>query len=527
MAHQAGQPAADSHTARPRRHPAWMLAGAIAFALGLLVILLLACALWIPRWLYPPLTEAGLRDVVDAATVQQLKDARLRLQNDARTTLLQGLGAVLVLTGAGIGASVTLRQIRTILVQLSAAIRASHDQLKLSEQAQFTDRYTKAVDQLDDQRAVAVRLGGLYALERIARDSPDDRKAIAEVLSAYARTAPRPTPPTAVIDALPGPPTTDATSGGNPAGEAAGLTERAPDVQAAVTILGRWWERLHEPPPVLDLHNADLRGAHLDDARLQDAILVGAQLQSASLAGAQLQRADLRGAQLQGANLRDAQLQNVVLDDAGLQRANLGGARLRHATLDGAQLQQANLDSAQLQRANLDGAQLQRANLNSAQLQDANLGRAHLRGAILDGARLEDAQLQGTDLWGARLLDADLSGAQLQDAILDDAKLQRAILDGAQLQRAKLWRAELQHASLYHAQLGDASLAAAQLQDTDLDDAKLQDAWASEATEWPAGWDGDRARAAGVRFVDRPQEPDARSLSRPEVAARERSKESK
>lgn len=40
-----------------------------------------------------------------------------------------------------------------------------------------------------------MRLGGLYALERIARDSRDDRVTIAEVLCAYARTAPRLAPP--------------------------------------------------------------------------------------------------------------------------------------------------------------------------------------------------------------------------------------------------------------------------------------------------------------------------------------------
>jgi uncharacterized protein YjbI with pentapeptide repeats len=505
MAHQPGQPADDR--ARPPRYPAWMLVGAGAFVLGLLVVLLLACLLWIPRWLYPPLTETDLRSVADAAKVQELEGARLKLQHDARTTMLQGLGAVLVLAGVGIGASMTLRQIRAALDQVRATTRAGHDQLKLSEQGHLMDRYIKAVDQLDAQRAVAVRLGGLYMLERIARDSPDDRKAIAEVLCAYARTAPRPAPPAAKGAVAPDPLTTDPTPIGTPATEPAALAQRAPDVQAAVTILGRWWERLHEPPPVLDLRDADLQGADLDGARLQDAILVGAQLQ--------------------GANLRGAQLQRAVLRDAELQRAHLDGAQLRYAVLGGAQLQQADLNGAQLQRADLRGARLQHAKLEGAQLQGANLGRAQLGNATLDGAQLGDAQLQDADLSGARLQDADLVGAQLHDAILDDAKLQRATLDGAQLQRAKLWRAELRNASLYRTQLRDASLAAAQLQDTALDEAKLQDAWASEATGWPAEWDGDRAKAAGVRFLDRPQEADARSLDRPGMSARERAKQSK
>lgn len=443
---------------------------------------------------------------------------------------MERLGVVLVVVGVGTAASVAivLRQLQATLDRLSTTAKASHDQLKLGQQGHLADRYTRAVDQLDAQRAVAVRLGGLYALERIARDSPDDRQAIAEVLCAYVRTAPRPAL-TAEVDAvLPGPPPSDADPAGTrAAAEPAALERHAPDVQAAVTILGRWWQLLHEPPPAVDLRHADLRGARLDGLRLQDASLAGVLLQGASLVGAQLQGADLRGAQLEGANLRGAQLQNAALQDAGLQRAQLVGAQLRDAVLDGAQLQQADLDGAQLQRASLAGAQLQRAKLDGAQLQGANLGGARLRAAVLDGARLEAAQLQDADLWGARLRDANLAGAQLQDVILDDAQLQRASLDGAQLQRAKLWRAALQHASLYRAQLGDASLAAAQLQDTDLDDAELQDAWASEATEWPAGWDADRAKAAGVRFVDRPQEPAAGSSDRPGTAARQRARQGK
>jgi Pentapeptide repeats (8 copies) len=311
MVERPPQPADDdSAKAQQRRRRAWRLAGAGLPVLGLLVVLLLACVLWIPKWLYPSLTDTELQNVSDADKVQELKGARLKLQNDARTTLLQALGALLVLTGAGVGASMTLRQVRATRDQITETATASYNQLKLSEQGQITDRYTKAIDQLDNQKALAVRLGGLYALERIAHDSPDDRATIAEVLCAYARTAPRLEPPArpakdnylSVADAAPA---------GTPAEKppSSSLTVRAPDVQAAVTILGRWQERLGERPPVLDLYGADLQGA------------------------------DLGGAQLQGANLGNAQLQDTLLGNAQLQGANLGNAQLQGAFLDGAELQ--------------------------------------------------------------------------------------------------------------------------------------------------------------------------------------------
>jgi len=172
MVDRPPQPADDDNAkAQRRRHVIWSLVGA-----GLLVLgLLLACVLWIPRSLYPSLTEADLRGVSDAVKVQELKGARLKLQNDARTTLLQGLGAVLVLAGATGGVWATLRQ-----------IRASHDQLKLGEQGQVTDRYTKAVEQLGHEKA-PVRLGALYSLEHLAQDNPQYRRTVVDVVCAYLR----------------------------------------------------------------------------------------------------------------------------------------------------------------------------------------------------------------------------------------------------------------------------------------------------------------------------------------------------
>ncbi len=405
MVDRAPQPADDSTKAQRRRH-AWRVAGAGLPALGLLVVLLLACVLWIPRWLYPSLTRADLHDVSDAAKVQELKGARLKLQNDARTTLLQGLGALLVLTGAAVGAGVTLRQVRATRDQITETATASRSQLALSEQGQVTDRYTKAIDQLDAKKALAIRLGGLYALERIAHDSPRDRATIAEVLCAYARTAPRPKP-LAHRAKSPNPSVADsALVWTPPAAGPSSLTVRAPDVQAAVSILGRWRRRLGEPAPVLDLHSADL----------------------------------------QGAGFRNAQLQRAYLPYTHLQDADLDHAQLQHANLDGAQLQRAYLVDADLQGAYLNDADLRGANLYYAELQRAYLRGVKLQGAMLEGARLRGAFLAGADLRGVFLDDAELQGAFLTDAHLQDTNLDDAHLQGARASAATEWPEDWDHA---------------------------------------------------------------------------------
>ena len=57
---------------------------------------------------------------------------------------------------------------------------------ELAEQGQVTERYTKAIEQLGSQH-MAVRIGAIYALERIARDSARDQPTVMEVLSAFIR----------------------------------------------------------------------------------------------------------------------------------------------------------------------------------------------------------------------------------------------------------------------------------------------------------------------------------------------------
>src|SRR5215471_816835 len=92
--------------------------------------------------------------------------------------------------------------------------------IELTEQGQVTDRYTKAIDQLGSGK-LDVRIGGIYALERVARDSPRDHPTIMAVLAAFIREHSREQWPPA-----------------EPGAEPPERTTR-PDVQAAATVIGR------------------------------------------------------------------------------------------------------------------------------------------------------------------------------------------------------------------------------------------------------------------------------------------------
>jgi hypothetical protein len=190
----------------------------------------------------------------------------------------------------------------------------------LSRQGQVTDRYTKAIEQLGSDK-LDVRIGGIYALERIARDSPRDHLTIMEVLAAFIRAHSHEQWP--------------------PAEPGAQLPERGtrPDVQAAATVIGRRTIRHDVEPPDLaaaDLTRADLAGANLTGANLTGANLTGANCGGANLTSAWLDGANLTGAYFSGANLTSA----------GLDRANLSGAWLDGANLTGAYFGRANLSGA-------------------------------------------------------------------------------------------------------------------------------------------------------------------------------------
>lgn len=286
---------------------------------------------------------------------------KLRAITDTRTALIGGL--------IGLGALLTFWL-------NSRAHRISAETLRVTEQGQITDRYSKAIEQLGSDKQ-DVRLGGIYALERIANDSPPDRATIEEVLTAFVRGH----SPLAGL----GEPSRDDLH--RP------LRYGAPDVQAALTVLGR------RKPPIgkiaeLDLSETDLSGAHLQDADLRRANLEHSRLHRADLVYAQLPEALLRDARLQEADLRWAELQDALLPRAQLQRANLAGVDLKGADLTDVNLEGAHLPYGRLQHVDLQNGQLQGADLTGAKLQGANL-----TGANLTGAKLEGAQCTASTIW--------------------------------------------------------------------------------------------------------------------------------
>jgi len=268
------------------------------------------------------------------------------LENQARETL------ALVLLGGTVILGLSL-----IWHRMSASERLASKALDTVREGQFTERFTRAIQQFGSEK-LEIRLGGIYALERIAKESERDHWPIMEVLCAYVRER------AACQESHTAP------------------ARVATDVQAILTILGRR-RREHETEEYqrLNLSRTDLRGADLQKAHLERAALVETRLEGSDLGGACLENADLREAHL---------------NEADLVQASLKGADLREAHLEGAYVVEAHLEGADLGAARLDGAYL-----GGAFLQGADLSGAHL-----EGAYLYKAQLDGASLAGAHVLTA-------------------------------------------------------------------------------------------------------------------------
>lgn len=141
---------------------------------------------------------------------------------------------------------------------------------EVAKDKQITEQYAKAVEQLgttgDDK--LAVRLGGLYALERIANGSARDHTAIMEVLTAYVRNSvPWPAKPRRSKE----PPAEGRDTHGT-AQEPEAAAMLPADVQAILTVLGRRRTDYERDSPLrLDLQRTNLSGANLPRAVLGDA----------------------------------------------------------------------------------------------------------------------------------------------------------------------------------------------------------------------------------------------------------------
>ena len=209
---------------------------------------------------------------------------------------------------------------------------AASEQTAADRQRRITESFSKAAEQLANEK-IEVRLGGIYTLERISRESADDYWTVMETLTAFVRERARSKEPEqAVMESM-------ARFHEIAEKERSSQSKPVPptDIAAVLTVINRrkLKEREREKKMLegFDLRSTDLRGAKLMGAHLEGANLMGAHLEGADLQHASFENAYLVGAHLEGALLGYIHLQGASLVGAHLEGVFLLGARLERAIL--------------------------------------------------------------------------------------------------------------------------------------------------------------------------------------------------
>ena len=299
----------------------------LKFALALALLIILSWMVQVlPEW---QVRRADVRSAVNPKA-QTTPEQVAALENEMRKTLIQMVGGGFALL----------------------ALYFTFRRLQVADQVHITDRYSKAIEQLgaltgQGEANVEVRLGAIYALERIALDSPRDHWPIMEVLTAYVRQN---APATEEVSS----------KGGRTMVIASGSKT---EIQAILTVLGRRRRdsRREREGRRLDLSRSDLRQAVFREANMDGVDFADAHVEEASFLEAHLKGTLFRGALAEGAVFTRAQAESADFSGAHIEEvdftlADLRGARFRNAHTERSDFTDANMESADFRDAYVDGA---------------------------------------------------------------------------------------------------------------------------------------------------------------------------
>ena len=215
-------------------------------------------------------------------------------------------------------------------------------QTELSERGFLNERYQKGAEMLGSQ-TLSVRMGGVYALERLAREhSKEYHVQILRLFCGVARDM-------ANMDAPLEPITEDHQA------ILEALSARGPQQIEVEKSAGTEIELMGARLPHLRLLGGNLSDAILMSAHLNDSVLHRVDFSHSILVGANLSKADLRRTVFHDANLSEA-----TLEGASLFRVDLSNSDLSHADLSNARIADTDFSDADLTGVNLSGAVLNR-----------------------------------------------------------------------------------------------------------------------------------------------------------------------
>lgn len=281
---------------------------------------------------------------------------------------------------------VVITGLRTMLVALGAAVVAGlglmythlnlqhtrdkdREQAELAREGHVTERYVEAIKLLGSDNETE-RLGGIYALERIMKDSEKDHWTVVEVLASFVRNRCERQDDTHIVEVD---------------GEHGTLTVSNPPTRDGVVAFEVLCRRPDRPEAHrVDLRNVTLHEVHIEGGRLQDF---------------DLSEADLRKATFIDCNLKSARLNRAVLEEATLATCNLSRVAFDGASLAGARFHNVSLEKTSLRSAHMDGTRIDEASMKQADLSEAEIVDVLFSDVSMHEARFEGATILGNTVF--------------------------------------------------------------------------------------------------------------------------------
>ena len=228
--------------------------------------------------------------------------------------------------------------------RFDAEIDRAAREARLATSRLLAERFSKSIEQLGTNQ-ITGRLGGIYSLEKLSRDSPQEYyRTVMEVLTTFIRSQSSTLLKTKHRQEL---------------------QSIAVDIQAALTVIGRRYLLESEGGQKLNLSHTNLTEAQLHESLNFENFL----FEGACFNGAYLSRINLSHS-----NLNKAKLNNVNPLDKRL--------TVKSAKFMNAQLVEAEIMGSQLSRADFSNANLHKANLTLSNFYKSNFIRAKLGEAI-------------------------------------------------------------------------------------------------------------------------------------------------
>lgn len=352
--------------------------------------------LWMNKRALPTVLE-------DRALRFKLQKDIIDSENSIRSTLTQGFGGLLLFCTAYI----------------------SWKTLRATNEKQVAERFSKAVEQLGNEN-IHVRLGGIYSLEQIAKDSEERYyRQVIESLTSYLRERAPYVPLLPEAQRV-----SEATSESVGVDTIEKLFRNVPDlktdIQAVISVLGR---RRYSFGRGEDFH-LDFRAVDLTQIEFP----TGSNFNGSDFTGSNLNRSILSGVSFASVRFNHANLVGITAKETSFDHSTMNSAKLSYAKLQGSSFRCVELNHADLTKVGAEMTIFSNADMSNAKLVKARFTGASLRDAIFIETDLTNADLTDSCISGLKVL-ADLrrcrglTSDQLRSANLNESTISLGLND--------------------------------------------------------------------------------------------------